>query len=280
MDILKYFNVRKAENAAVITVEKFIKSSQYSLISDEQIIILKDSIDNIKVIARLDESDGVVPHKSDTRDYSEIIFLEVVLKEFKDFIRIPTIIFHAILYPVVVIMRYNNKIKICTCRIHDNKKNSNLNTVPKPAITHWIYPHNLSLSATNFLSKLDIKNTSAKDIWETYTHLHQQILCFGQRALSRASAERLIDYLGGGGYKKALSEFCTYTELNNQTSISNKYRKQYSDTLLKYQFDFEDIWQYIMTNDYLWQAVRNLGIENMEMLLYRYEEYRDRYSVR
>ncbi len=123
------------------------------------------------------ETINIQPYKDEIREYVEIEFLEVELKEEKKITRIAEIIMRTIPYPMVLIFRLNNKVKLYVAHQRVNLNDSSKNTIEEFISTEWVD------NDSPLFEKLNIQAMRFSNFYALYSDIVDVISIYNATAL-------------------------------------------------------------------------------------------------
>lgn len=136
---------------------------------------------------------NIKPYKDETRDYSEIEFLKVKILEDRKVRRIAEIIMRAIPYPMILVFRLNDSIKIVTAHESINQNDPDANTIEEFAYTGWLGQDDA------FLNKLDIRKMRFTNYYALYSDIMDAICIYNAECMlcksTNLSADKAREFL-------------------------------------------------------------------------------------
>lgn len=182
--------------------------------------IFTDTINKITWLYCLKpETINIQPYKDDIREYIEIEFIEVELKEEKKVNRIAEIIMRTIPYPMVLIFELNNKLKLYAAHQRANLSDSNKNTIEEFVSTEWLDDN------SQLFDKLDIQKMRFTNFYALYSDIVDAISLYNAATIiptdvemSGEEARKLT--LEIQGLEKEIASL--KSKLNNETQFNKK----------------------------------------------------------
>jgi hypothetical protein len=175
--------------------------------------------------------------------------------------------------------------------IRKNLKNRSLYKAEDILITYWVYPEYQSPISKGILKCLDIPNYHEKNIFELYLAIFKNIQQYRRKCLQ----ETTIYFFLAKFLKINESDIEGIIDTIQDNCIGEKYkppkskntkdiyaRQQDRNTLLKHQYDYEDLWHIFQTIPHIQQYLELHKINNMFQLVEmiknkKYSEYMDKH---
>lgn len=120
---------------------------------------------------------NIQPYKDDKREYDEVEFIEVVLVEEKRINRMAEIIMRTIPYPMVLIFRLDNKLKLYVSHQRNSLNDSSKNTIEELISTEWVFNDSL------LFGKLDIQKMRFSNFYALYSDIVDTVSIYKASAL-------------------------------------------------------------------------------------------------
>lgn len=171
---------------------------------------------------------NIQPYKDDIREYGEIEFIEVDLSEDRRINRIAEMIMRAIPYPMVLIFRLNNKLKLYVAHQRTNLSDSSGNTIEELIDTEWVD------SDSKLFEKLDIRKMRFANLYVLYSDIvdaisiyNASIFISADTDISGEEARRLTVEIEGLEKEIVLlkSKLKNETQFNKQFELNMGIRK-------------------------------------------------------
>lgn len=108
---------------------------------------------------------NIQPYKDDIREYNEIEFIEVNLREDRRINRIAEIIMRTIPYPMLLVFWLNNNFKLYVAHQRINLTDSSKNTIEESISTEWLE------SNSKLFEKLDIQTMNFSNFYALYSDI-------------------------------------------------------------------------------------------------------------
>lgn len=125
----------------------------------------------------------IQPYHDETKDYSEVEILEVILRKNKKINRIADILLRTIPYPMILVFYYNNSIKIYTSHIREHGSDSSKITLEKIINTGWIDLNKQTILEKQLFEQLKIENLNNDNFYEFYNDIIKKIITYNASKL-------------------------------------------------------------------------------------------------
>lgn len=147
--------------------------------------ILKDDVEKIILKYSLKEENiNVSPYKDEEIEYDEIEIIQVnILNEVK-YKKICELIQKSIPYPLILVVKSDNKILINTAYKRINKNDEEKNTIEQFIYTDWIDLDNINKNQMEFLQSINMKNLSFANMYKLYCSFVDKINILNASKLS------------------------------------------------------------------------------------------------
>lgn len=162
---------------------------------------------------------NIQPYQDETRDYSEIEIIEVILKEEKGLRRIAEIIMRSIPYPMVLVFILSAEMQIWMAHQRLSQSDGDKNTLDEFISTDWLSPESPLFEA------LDIKSMRLINYFTLYTDMLDAISIYNAKEhvgsstdLTGEAARKLIAEIDDLDFKIASLR----AELKKETQFNRK----------------------------------------------------------
>lgn len=139
-------------------------------------------IKQVKICYNFNEDNiRISPYKTDERDYEEVQFININLKEDKlkktnlndsktekKLNKVVEVILRIIPYPIILSIQYKNYIRFFGSHIRESKADSSKITLEEIISTKWIDCDNLGEFEIDFIDKIQINNLDFNDFYTFY----------------------------------------------------------------------------------------------------------------
>lgn len=220
--------------------------------------------------------------------YNEIHIIEVNINNYKAIYDINYILSKVILYPVILIVKQNNKYKVVISQTRINQKNYNKNVINAPIFSSCMFEnYSTYIEEKMFLdlNKIDFENI--KNILELHNIFYKIINCYRNRFVFVGRFLKDIRKLYYGiknntAIKNEVYKLCTIYRFNRESDLNtynNNKLDKYNDCEEKGKFkkaDSEEIFYCIYNNfDYIFKKNRIENIDELYNRLYGHKFYKD-----
>lgn len=176
-DIFDKFNIPKSCEVGNTIFKKLFYENADLKKKDKEIFV--NDID--RIIWRYsfkEDTINIQSYKDEQREYDEIAFIEVLLKEDSKVKLIAEIIQRTIPYPLLIVFKINNKVLINVGHKRKNLSDESKNTVEELIYTDWIDLSSLTNREEQFLNNLDITGYSFSNFYRFYSDIVDNIILF------------------------------------------------------------------------------------------------------
>ncbi|WP_322018750.1 DUF4391 domain-containing protein [Clostridium butyricum] len=147
--------------------------------------ILKDDVEKIILKYSLKEENiNVSPYKDEEIEYDEIEIIQVNVLDEGKYKKICELIQKAIPYPLILVVKSDNKILINTAYKRINKNDEEKNTIEQFIYTDWIDLNNINENQMKFLQSVNMKNLSFANMYKLYCSFVEKINILNASMLS------------------------------------------------------------------------------------------------
>lgn len=176
-NFLKKFNIpTSCEVNNTIFKKLFYENIFMSKVDKE---IFHKNIDKILWLYSLKEDTiNIRPYKDEVREYEEIAVIQVILLNDTKLKRISEIIQKTILYPLILIFKYGDKLLFNVAHKRINKADENKNTAEEFIYTDWVNLISLSDKEEQFIDSMNIKGFSFSNFYKFYSEVVDRINIF------------------------------------------------------------------------------------------------------
>jgi hypothetical protein len=221
----------------------------------------------------------IAAFENDKVKYEEIPILEIELKsysEYNEFYDIVSSINKSIAYPTIFIIKYGEKYRIIMIKQRKNRKNNTSFVKEDMLITYWIYPESPSEITDRIIGYLNIKIYKPKTMFDLYSELYNNLLQYKRKCLQETTFSFFFSEIIKMEINDEEDEIDFIMEKckgeKYKPPKSGKFVDKYShqadrDTMPKYQYDYEDVWQIIINRPKIKKYLKQKNISNMEMLM-------------
>lgn len=165
------------------------------------------------------ENINIQPFKDEVREYLEIEFIEVEVSQDRRLNRMAEIIMRTIPYPMVLMLRLQDKLKIFVAHQRNSLNDSSKNTIEEIISTDWVG------NDSKLFGKLDIQKMRFNNFYNLYSDIVDVISIYNASALISADTEitgdearRLTTEIEGIEKEIALIK----SNLKNETQFNKK----------------------------------------------------------
>lgn len=225
-------------------------------------------VEEVRLVATIKpEVNNVEKVLDANRRYEEIMVIGITISNQEDIYAMLKCIFKKIAYPVVAVLNYHGKYKLCTCRFTPGKKNYNENILSSIVFTSWIYSDLLS-DKTQKCIEMVTDAWKEKNLYDMYAKIRSAV-CFAQAInISQKHAGLVMAFLGISGYDTAtILRNCTPYENHTDRNRPNKYESKKTKSFV-WRYDTEDIWYGLQHCEAAKKVLENRRYRTMEELLF------------
>ena len=232
-----------------------------------------DAVKDITVIGMIKPSLADVQYsEKDIGHSEEIAIIHIELQDITvDYYSLLRSIFKTIKYKCLLVLHFQDKYKLATCRFTPGKKDSDLNVLKSVIISCWIHPDIMSAPVEKSVHRIREALNNMKNLDDVYRTIHDAVVDINQRGTSYAHAQRIVKNLLGN--KKNLPyatiyQYCTPVNYHKPTGGSKTYDKanRMSNHILLH--DFEDIWYCLNRYEPTRRIIEGRQYKDMDELLY------------
>lgn len=218
MEKYEYFNIPQSCEVKNTVFKKLFYENVDLTSADKD--AFTDTINKITWLYCLKpETINIQTYKDDIREYIEIEFIEVELKEEKKINRIAEIIMRTIPYPMVLIFQLDDKLKLYVAHQRVNLSDSSKNTIEELVSTEWLDNN------SQLFDKLDIQKMRFSNFYALYSDIVDAISVYNVARfvpndveISGEEARKLT--LEIQGLEKEIA--CLESKLNKETQFNKK----------------------------------------------------------
>lgn len=147
--------------------------------------ILKDDVEKIILKYSLKEENiNVSPYKDEEIEYDEIEIIEVKILNEGKYKKICELIQKTIPYPLILVIKSDDKILINTAYKRINKNDEEKNTIEQFIYTDWVDLNNMNENQMKFLHSINMKNLSFTNMYKLYCSFVEKINILNASKLS------------------------------------------------------------------------------------------------
>lgn len=140
--------------------------------------LFTDVVDKITWVYCLKpETCNITPYQDEVRDYAEIEVIEAVLTEDKKVGRIAEIIMRTIPYPMLLVVKLEDKVQLFVAHQRTSQNDSSKNTLENMISTEWLTADSV------LLEKLNIKQMCLTNYYTLYSDIVDAISIFNASQL-------------------------------------------------------------------------------------------------
>jgi hypothetical protein len=251
--MVEYFNLDVAclENKEV-GIKEITKSGQ----PDKTLDSLSVDISKIIWLASLSpEKTGLTAFMDDNRKYEEIQILQIVLKRTENIEIVADFLMMSAKCPTILIFEYQGKYVVYVSKLYIDHSSKKYNEVKGLIHTSWLYTSNPSPYTQKVLSILNMKQYSAKTLYDIYNKLFDNLVPAQARTLIKVQVWEVLGFFNVNG-NKARNDFIK--DLDCKVSFSG-------GQPCKIQFDYEDLWQRFM--EIIPDTIKRMGLKSMSQAI-------------
>lgn len=182
-------------------------------------------------------------------------------------------VFKAIKYKCLLVLKYQNKFKLSTCRFTPGKSDPNNNVLKHVKISSWIHLDCMSQQVSHSMERITTAINSEGDLDAIYAEIHDAVVEINQRGTSYAHAKRIVQGLTGNKYGHEYSKifkYCTPIPYYIPEGTGAKYHvKKGNDYILLH--DYEEIWYCLNMYQKTKMIIDAWEYKNMDEILYKIE---------
>lgn len=241
----------------------------------ERFDIKDDAVNNANVIGIIKpELSKVYYSETDINHIGEIVIIQLDLNGgLIDLYSILRGVFKNIKYKCIVILKFQDKFKISTCRFNPGKIDPSANILKNIIISCWIHPELMSQVTQNSVNSIREALNSNLDLDSIYANIHAAVVNINQRGTSEAHAKRIVQGVTGNKYNheyKKIFKYCTPIRYHKPKSSRLRYSSE-RETNYILLHDYEEIWYCLNKYEKTRQIIEARGFKNMDELLYYIE---------
>lgn len=227
MEEYRFFNIPESCNVGNIIYKKLFYENGDLAVSDKE--LFTDVINKITWLYCMKrDTINIKPYKDEARDYSEIEFLEVTVTEDKKIRRIAEIIMRTITYPMVLVFKLNDSIKIVTAHVRINQNDSSQNTIDEFISTGWLKEDDA------FFNRLDMMKMNFTNCYILYCDIVDTISIYNAECIlgkpSSMSGDKAREFLSkinniGAQIETLKSSIKNETQFNRKVELNIKIKQ-------------------------------------------------------
>jgi hypothetical protein len=246
----------------------------------EKKLLFERLIKNIVWLAIIRPSETKISSFENTKyKYQEIQIIEIELNsysEYDEFYYIASLINKCIPYPLIILIKFHEKYRLIMNLVSKNNRNLSLFKIDEILVTYWIYPKSLSLISNEILKCLDVNRYQAKNNFELYVAIYNNLKKYKRKCLQETTLYFFLSQF----LKMDEDDIDNEIEFIQNNCTGEKYRppesKKNKDiyshqnerhTILKYQYDYEDIWHVFQQQSKIKHYLEVKNISNMIQLM-------------
>jgi hypothetical protein len=111
---------------------------------------------------------NIQPYKDDEREYEEVALIAVDLEEDSKYKRIAAIIQKTVPYPLILVMKYDNRVIVNVAHKRINKNDEMKDTVEELIFTEWIDSEHLEEREISFIESIELNSLSYSNFYRFY----------------------------------------------------------------------------------------------------------------
>lgn len=248
----------------LVDKEKFINNGN---IDDELKEIFTKYVENINWKYSLKGNMLNIPtYNSVNMQYSEVEVFEVTINNNLCIYDVALALGRCIQYPVIIFIKKDNKFKIGTYYVRENKKDYTKNVVQDIVYTGWFDYSNYTGRIVDILKEINFNNIPKNNVYEFYKYIHTKIIKYHSSYLLNSNVKELFNNynLNEDRYNfNDLKNKCEIIKIDENTlnkfdwmkrNKLEKYNKSYANSNLMICKD--EIFNYI-SNNYLGKGFKD-----------------------
>jgi len=246
-----------------IPKEKIYSKEQSETLGIENVClfaVIKPEVNNVEKV--IDEN----------RRYEEIMIIGITISIQDDIYGILKCIFKKIAYPVLVVLEYQGKYKLCTCRFTPGKNDYNENILSSIVFTSWIHSDLLSDKTQKCIGMIS-DAWKEKNLYEMYNKIKSAV-CFAQAVnISKKHTGGIMEFLGIDDADATTAlKYCTPYKNNTDKNRPNKYESKKTKSFI-WRYDTEDIWYGLQHCEATKKVLENRRYRTIEELLFNVDTW-------